>query len=185
MARIQPVNRENAHPEVASILDAVQKKMGTVPNLISTMANSAAVANAYLGFSQSLSAGALPARLREQIALVVGETNSCDYCVAAHTLLGKGAGLSEQETCDARRATAADDKEQAAIDFARLLVANRGQVSDDELQQVRAAGYNDGEVAEIVANVSLNIFTNYFNHVADTDVDFPAAPELAAACSHG
>ena len=181
MPRLQPVNQATADSATSKLLGAVEKKMGAVPNIIATMANSPAVANAYLGFSQSLSTGSLSARLREQIALVVGETNGCGYCVAAHTALGKGAGLSQQETCDARRAVAADDKERAALDFARKIVVDRGNVSDADVQQLRHVGYTDGEIAEIVANVALNIFTNYFNHVAGTEVDFPLAPELAAA----
>ena len=181
MPRIHPVNQNNADSKTANLLETVEKKLGTVPNLISTMANSPAVAQAYLGFSQSLSTGQLPARLREQIALVVGETNNCGYCVAAHTALGKGVGLSETETCDARRAEAHDDKERAALQFARTIVSERGWASDEDIQAVRQAGYDDGEIAEIVANVSLNLFTNYFNHVAGTEVDFPVAPELTAA----
>jgi uncharacterized peroxidase-related enzyme len=181
MPRIQPVNKDNADAATASLLGAVKKKLGVVPNIIATMANSTAVANAYLGFSQSLSSGSLPARLREQIALVVGKTNNCGYCVAAHTALGKEAGLTEAETCDARRAQAKDEKEQAALSFAQKVVSERGWVSDEDVQRVREAGYDDGEIGEIVANVALNIFTNYFNHVAGTEVDFPAAPELAAA----
>ena len=181
MPRLQPVTKETADATTANLLGAVEKKMGMIPNIIATMANSPSVANAYLGFSQSLSTGSLSPRLREQIALVVGETNGCGYCVAAHTALGKRAGLSEQETCDARRAVAADDKEGAAIEFAHKIVAERGFLSDDDVQKVRDAGYNDGEIAEIVGNVALNIFTNYFNHVAETEVDFPTAPELAAA----
>ena len=181
MPRISPVNRDSADVATGRLLDSVQKKLGIVPNLIATMANSPAVANAYLGFSQALSTGTLPARLREQLALVVGETNGCQYCVAAHTALGKGAGLSEGETCDARRAVAADDKERAALEFARTIVTDRGHVSDDDVDDVRQAGYTDGEIGEIVAHVALNIFTNYFNHVAGTEVDFPAVPELAAA----
>jgi AhpD family alkylhydroperoxidase len=145
------------------------------------MANSPAVANAYLGFSQSLSTGSLPARTREQLALVVGETNGCEYCVAAQTTLGKGAGLSEGEMCDARRAVAGDDKERAALEFARTIVTDRGNVSDDDVHAVRQAGYSDGEIGEIVAHVALNIFTNYFNHVAGTEVDFPVAPQLVMA----
>ena len=181
MPRLQPVSQESAHPATTKLLGTVEKKMGTVPNIIATMANSPAVANAYLGFSQSLSTGSLSPRLREQIALVVGETNGCGYCVAAHTALGKRAGLSEQETCDARRAVAADEKEDAALEFARKIVTDRGYVSDADVQRVRQAGYTDGEIAEIVANVALNVFTNYFNHVAETEVDFPTAPELAGA----
>ena len=181
MARIQPVQQNNADAETASLLGAVQKKLGMVPNIIATMASSPAVAQAYLAFSQALAGGRLPARLREQLALVVGETNRCDYCVAAHTALGKGAGLSEIETVDARQGHADDEPERAALQFARKMVEERGWVSDEDLEGLREAGFSDGDISEIVGNVALNLFTNYFNHVAGTEVDFPAAPELTAA----
>lgn len=178
MPRLQPVTKDNADSATTDLLAAVTKKMGKVPNIVATMANSLAVANAYLGFSQALAGGKLPGRLREQIALVVGETNHCDYCVAAHTALGRGAGLTKEETLSARRGEATSEKEQAALAFARSIVQEKGLVSDEDVQAVREAGYNDGEIAEIVANVSLNLFTNYLNHVAGTEVDFPAPPEL-------
>lgn len=178
MPRMQAVDDQTTDPNAADLLASVKKKMGTVPNLIATMANSPAVANAYLGFSQALSGGALPPRLREQLALVVGETNHCDYCLAAHTTLGKGAGLSEQETCDARQALSQNERERIALDFARKLVQDRGVVQDGDVERLREAGYTDGDVSEIVAHVALNIFTNYFNHVAQTEIDFPTAPTL-------
>ena len=180
MPRIRPLDEATAGPVVSELLGAVRKKLGSVPNLISTMANSPAVAKAYLGLSQTLSTGLLPARLREQLALVVGETNGCDYCVAAHTALGKGAGLSEKQTRDARLGTAENAEERAGIQFARKVVAARGMVDDRDLDEVRAAGYSDGEIGEIVAHVALNVFTNYFNLVAQTEVDFPAAAKVAA-----
>lgn len=179
MPRIHPVDQNSS--DAAELLGAVKKKLGIVPNIVATMANSPAVAQAYLGFSQALAGGALPSRLREQIALTVGETNGCDYCVAAHTALGQRAGLTESETCDARRGLSSDDRERAALEFAEQVVLQRGLVADDEVERLREAGYTDGEIAEIVANVALNLFTNYFNHVAGTEVDFPAAPNLAAA----
>jgi uncharacterized peroxidase-related enzyme len=181
MTRIQVVDEHTADPAAAELLASVKKKMGTVPNLIATMASSPAVAHAYLGFSQALSGGRLSARLREQIALTVGESNSCAYCLAAHTVLGKGAGLSEQDTCDARRATSRNEKERVALDFAKKVVQDRGVVADADVESLRTAGYTDGEIGEIVANDSLNIFTNYFNHVAGTEIDFPQAPSLCAA----
>lgn len=181
MPRIQPVHKDTADSTTADLLGSVEKKMSKVPNIIATMASSPAVANAYLGFSKSLSGGMLSARLREQIALVVGETNNCGYCVAAHTALGKGAGLTEGETCDARRGQAKCERESAALQLARTIVNERGWVSDEDVQNVRQAGFSDGEIAEIVANVALNIFTNYFNHVAGTEIDFPVAPELTVA----
>jgi AhpD family alkylhydroperoxidase len=123
--------------------------------------------------------------LQEQISLVVGETNSCDYCLAAHTLLGGKAGLSPEETLAARTAKSADPKTEAALLFAQKIVTDRGQVGDEDVAGLRAHGYTDGDIAEIVANTALNIFTNYFNHVGGTVVDFPAAPKLAAgACAH-
>jgi len=187
MIRIKPVDESSAEPATAELLNSVKRKMGTVPNLISTMANSPAVARAYLGFSQALTGGTLPERLREQIALVVGETNSCEYCVAAHTVLGKGAGLTEQETRDARRATPQNDRERAALEFARKVVQERGIVTDADVELLRGAEYTDGQIAEVVANVALHLFTNYFNHVAGTKTDFPAAASLgteqAAHCA--
>ena len=185
MPRIPTVSAEQASAEQQQILANVKKGLGLVPNLVATLVQSPAAAHAYLGFSGALAKGALPAKLREQIALVVGETNACDYCVAAHTLLGGKAGLTREETLAARAAESADPKTEAALGFARKLVTERGHVSDDDVAGLRAHGFTDGDIAEIVAHVALNIFSNYFNLVADTVVDFPAAPKLAAvACAH-
>lgn len=181
MPRIQPVNPKTDDPITAKLLDSVQKEMGAVPNIVATMANSPAVAKAYLGFSQALSTGTLSPRLREQIALTVGEENSCNYCLAAHTALGKGAGLSKEEMINARRAISGDEKERVALSFAKKVVVNRGNVGDADVNQVRSAGYTDGEIGEIVANIALNIFTNYFNHIAGTELDFPSVSSLNTA----
>ncbi len=181
MARIQPVETAHADTKTVQLLQAVEKKMGIVPSLIATMANSHAVVQAYLSFSQSLAGGSLQAPLREQIALTVGQANECDYCVAAHSYFGQKAGLGEEDLLDARRGTADDEKVAAALSFARKIVESRGLVNDDDLEEVRRAGYTDGEIGEIVAHVALNNFTNYFNHVAGTEVDFPPVPMLAAA----
>jgi uncharacterized peroxidase-related enzyme len=183
MARIRPVDERTADPEAVELLNSVRKSMGAVPNLVATMARSPAVARAYLDFAQALAgcAGSLPFRLREQIALVVGEANACGYCTAAHTVRGRRAGLTEEEAKEARRASLRDGKERAALAFARKVVQDRGVVTDGDVEQLRRAGYTDGQVGEIVANVALNIFTNYFNHVAGTELDFPPAPDLAAS----
>lgn len=179
MTRICPVDRE-ADSKTRELFRAVEKKMGMVPNLVSTMARSPAVAQAYLGFAQTLAGGSLPASLREQISLVVSEINQCNYCLSAHSFLGRKAGLSESDVLDARQGTAPDEKATAALVFARRIVEDRGQVSDEDVEEARRVGYTDGEIAEIVANVVLNIFTNYFNTVAGTEIDFPVAPSLLA-----
>ena len=181
MPRIQAITVENAEGETADILGGVKKKMGMIPNLVATMANSPAVANAYLAFSGAIGKGKLPGAVRERIALTTGQANECNYCLSAHTLMGKGAGLSDDEIVSARQGTAGDEKVAAAVEFARKLSDHRGNVTDEDLAAVRDAGYGDGEVAEIVANVALNLFTNYFNHVADPEIDFPLAPALQSA----
>ena len=181
MIRIQPVDKNTAAVATNDLLRLVKKKMGSVPNLISTMANSLAVAKAYLGFNQALSSGSLSLRLREQIAILVAELNSCEYCLAAHATFGKEVGLDAQEIHAARSGAAHSTKEQIALEFVKKIVQNRGSVPDEALFQVRAAGYTDAEIVEIIANVALNIFTNYFNLVAGTEVDFPALPEQVAA----
>jgi uncharacterized peroxidase-related enzyme len=148
------------------------------------MANSPAVLEAYLGFGNSLGQSSLSPKLREQIALTVGEVNQCGYCLAAHCALGKMAGLGDEEIADSRRGASTDRKTEAILQFARQIVTERGWVSDDDVQSVRAAGVSDTEIAETVATVALNIFTNYFNHVAGTEIDFPEVePAAAPACN--
>lgn len=178
MPRIPVVTPENATEEQTAVLTTVKSKMGGVPNILGAMTQSPAVANAYLSMSGALGQGSLTGRLREQIALAVGQLNSCDYCVAAHTQIGKGAGLTVEETVAARRVSATEEKEQVALNFVKKLVTDRANVSDEDVDAVRNAGYTDGEVAELVANTALNLFTNYFNHVAGTEVDFPTPPSL-------
>jgi AhpD family alkylhydroperoxidase len=117
----------------------------------------------------------------EAIALAVAQANSCDYCLSAHTALGKRAGLSDAEVASARQGRASDPKTAAIVRFARLLVENRGHATDSELAQLHQAGVTEGEIIEIVANTVLNIFTNYLNHVAGTDIDFPVMRADVAA----
>lgn len=181
MPRIQPVNRDIAPADTQSLLDGVEKKLGMVPNLIATMAQSTALAKAYLGFSQALAGGVIPPQLREQIALAVGQANQCDYCLAAHSAIGSSMGLSSDQVRDARLGSSPDSRTEAALKFARRIVEARGFVSDEDLNEIRNADFGEAEIAEIIGHVALNMLTNYFNHVAETEVDFPLAPELTAA----
>lgn len=173
MSRIHQVAPEAAVGRAKELLDTVKGKLGLVPNITRAMANSPAVLEGYLGLSGALGKGSLSAKNREQIALAVGQANQCDYCLAAHSAVGKMVGLTPDQILDSRRGTAVDPKADAVIRFARKIVDERGHVSDADVADVRAAGLDDGAIAEVVANVALNIFTNYFNHVAETDIDFP------------
>lgn len=173
MQRIPAQDPSTASAEVRATLDAVKAKLGMVPNIFQTMARAPSVLNGYLAFSGAAGQGVLPNKLREQIALVTAQTNGCDYCASAHQALGKMAGLKPEEIACSYRGESADAKAQAALTFASAVLAERGKVSDAELAAVKVAGFSEPEVLEIVANVALNIFTNYFNNVADTEIDFP------------
>jgi uncharacterized peroxidase-related enzyme len=180
MERITPVDPQSARGRARDLLDAVKAKLGIVPNMTRAMAASPPVLDAYLAFSGALGQGVLPPRLREQLALDVGEANRCDYCVSAHSAVGKRAGLTDLEILDGRRGASADPKTDALLRFARTVVARRGVVTDADIAAVRDAGHGDAEIAEVVAHVALNIFTNYFNKIAGTTIDFPEAPALSA-----
>lgn len=179
--RLTALDPAQAAGKAKELLDAVQASLGLTPNLTRTMAQSPAVLEGYLGLSGALGHGTLTAKVREQIALAVSETNHCQYCVSAHTAIGKMVGLNAEDILASRTAQSSDPKTTAALTFAHLLVEKRGEVTDAEVSAVRTAGYTEGEVAEIVANVALNVFTNYFNNVAGTEVDFPKVEMLAKA----
>jgi uncharacterized peroxidase-related enzyme len=173
MSRLPAVQTEAATGKAKQLLEAVEAKLKITPNMTRVMANSPAVLEAYLHFSGALAAGALDAKLREQLALEVGEQNSCQYCVSAHTAIGKMVGLPDSEIDSARNGSSASPRNAAALRFAYAVVAAKGQITEADLASVRSAGFNDGEIAEIIAHVALNIFTNYFNTAAQVEVDFP------------
>ena len=181
MPRIQPLSVSQADDKTAATLNAVNSKLGMIPNLFATFAQAPAALNGFLKFSEALGAGRLTARQREIVALAIAQENACHYCLSAHTAIGKGAGLSEQDIRAARAATASDPKDAAIADFARALTQTRAVVSDRELAALRAKGVDDGLIVEIVANVALNLLTNYTNHVAGTEIDFPVVDLKQAA----
>ncbi|WP_205324158.1 carboxymuconolactone decarboxylase family protein [Glycomyces sp. YM15] len=174
MSRLPLIQAETATGEAAALLTGVQKQLGVTPNMAKAMANSPAVLKAYLGLSGELAGGALPAPLRERIALLSAQENGCDYCLSAHTYLAaKTAGLGETAIAQARRGEADEPKTAAALAFAAAVLRGKGGVDDTELKAAREAGLTDEEIAEVVANVALQVFTNYFNKTADTDIDWP------------
>jgi uncharacterized peroxidase-related enzyme len=178
MSRINLLTTETAGDRARTLLDAVQHKLGLVPNMTRAMANSPAVLDGYLQFSGALSKGRLSPRVREQLSLAVSQANGCDYCLAAHSTIGKMVGLTAEQVRDSRLGTAVDPRTDALIRFALDVVQTRGRVSDAALAEVRQAGFDDGIIAEVVAHVALDVFTNTFNNVAQTDLDFPKAAPL-------
>ena len=165
MTILTTIDPATAEPKAKALLDGVQKKLGVTPNMMRVLAVNPTVLGAYLGFSGALAGG----------------RNGCNYCLAAHTLLGKSAGLAASDILAARRGTSPDARASAALAFARQLVAAHGRVSTDDIAQARAASLSDADIVEIVASVAINVFTNYLNLAADTDVDFPPAAKLTDA----
>ncbi len=181
MPRIAPIDAARADAATQTTLAAVKSKIGMVPNLFTTFAQSPVVLSGYLALSDALSRGVLSARQREIVALAVAQANACEYCLAAHTLMGKGAGLSAEGLRLARQGAAADAVDNAVAALASEVVARRGQVTDAVLADARLAGLGDAQIVEVIANVAINILTNYTNNVARTEIDFPKVDVVLAA----
>lgn len=183
MSRIPtPATIEVAPAAAQPLLEAVKKQLGSVPNLFRIAATSPAALEGFLGLNGALAKGALDPSTRERIALSVAQINGCGYCLAAHTYLGKNvAKLSDAEIAANRTGHSTDAKANAAVAFAVKVTMDRGAVSDADFAAVRAAGYSDAAIVEIVAHVALNTLTNYINEVFKTDVDFPAVTVKIAA----
>lgn len=182
MSRIQLIDRNATTADRKALLDQVTQALGATPNMFKAAANSPAALKSMWGAFGALGGGVLGARLGEQIAVAVADRNACEYCLAAHTALGRKAGVSAEALAAAQRGESADAATAAAITFALKLVNDRGNVSEADVQAVRAAGFSDEQIVEILAHVALNLFTNYFNVAFDVPVDFaPVKLSRAAA----
>ena len=177
MPRIAPVDPGHATGKAKELFDGPLKTMHF--NMFKSMASSGAALDAYVAFSGALHHGLLIAKEREIIALATAQINHCEYCLAAHTAIGKMVGLPEAVTVEARRgAIPSDPKLNALARFALTMHEKRGLVSDEDVAAFKRAGYTDGHLAEVVANYALNVYTNYFNTVNQTPVDFPKPPAI-------
>jgi len=183
MSRIPtPTSVADAPEKSQPLLNAVNAQLGSVPNMFRLISNSPQALEGYLGMSGALGKGALPAATRERIALAVAEANGCNYCLSAHAYLGKNLAKLDDAEIEANRNGASNDpKADAAVRFAAKVVAQRGHVAAADVEAVRAAGYTDAQILEIVQHVALNTWTNYVNEVFQTAIDFPAVETRKAA----
>lgn len=173
MSRIQPINPETATGDAATHLATAKKMFGGTPNLVTTAANAPSTLGAMLGMFANVGKGTLGAKVGEQIAIAVAQSNRCGYCLSAHTVIGRMQGLDPAELAAAKRAASMNPKSAAILKLAVEINSSRGQVSDAVLAKARAAGISDVEIAEVVGHVALNVFTNYLNNVSETEIDFP------------
>ncbi|MES1974969.1 MAG: carboxymuconolactone decarboxylase family protein [Pseudomonadota bacterium] len=181
MSRLTIPAREDAPAAAQPLLDAVEKQLGVVPNLFRLVAISPAALEGYLGLNAALGR-TLDAKTRERIAITIAQANGCDYCLSAHSYLGLNlAKIDEAEITLNRAGHSGDAKADAAVVFARQVLASRGKVGDADIAAVRLAGFSEAQVIEIVASVALNVLTNYINNVAETEIDFPVVLAAQAA----
>ncbi len=174
MIRLKAISPDQATGKTKELFNAIQSKLGLVPNMMRTMGNAPALLEGYLNLSGALSGGTLGAKNGELIALAVSESNHCDYCLSAHTFIGEKLVKIDMHTLEAaREAKSTDSKTEAALQFAKVLVSKQGLVNDADVNTIKAAGFTEGEIGEIVGHVALNVLTNYFNNTANTEIDFP------------
>lgn len=173
LSRLALVDPAAASGPAKTLLDGVQRQLGGVPNFMRALASSPAALEGYLGLNGKLHGGVLDHQIAERIALVAAETNGCQYCVSAHTELAGRAGLSPEEIDAARRGSSADVRADAAVRFAKAVIEHRGDVTDAEFETLRGAGFDDAEIAEIIAHIGLNTLTNLLGRVGQIDIDWP------------
>ncbi len=174
MSRLPQVDPATATGQAAELLAQVQKSLGLTPNMTKVMASSPALLNSYLALSGALSSGVLPAAVRERLALVTAEANGCAYCLSAHTYIGANiAHVDPRELENARFGKSDDARIQALLELSDQVLASRGAVQDDALDDARRAGVTDAEIGEVVGNIALNVLTNYFNVLAQVENDWP------------
>lgn len=181
MSRITTITNETANAEQKKLLDAIQSQLGMVPNFLKVFANSPAALRAFLGLHGIASEGSLEPRTRERIALALAQQNACEYCLSAHTAIGKKAGLNGEEITANRAGSSQDAKAAIAVKLARSLAEHTGEITTAELIEARAAGYSDADIVEIITHVGLNILTNMLGKASRLDIDFPkVALQIAA-----
>ncbi|GJL94548.1 MAG: alkyl hydroperoxide reductase AhpD [Hyphococcus sp.] len=180
MSRITKVSDETASPAAEDLLGAIKTKVGMVPNLYRVLANQPAALSGLLQLNEELGKGAFNAQTREAIALTVAGANSCDYCASAHSAISKSLNVDASEITSRLNGHSSDPKLNAILALSTAIVEKRGFANDADLSSARQAGLNDSDIVETVANVVANIFTNYVNHVAQTEIDFPVVETKAA-----
>ncbi len=180
MSRVQLIDASVAPTASKALLDQIHGAFGATPNMFRAVANSPAALKSMWGAFGALGGGVLPPQLTEKIAVAVADSNRCEYCLAAHTALGRKAGASAEQMAAAQAGRADDPQTAAALDFALKLVRQHGQVGDADVAALRAAGFDDEQIVEILAHVALNLFTNYVNVAFDVPVDFPRVSLRAA-----
>jgi uncharacterized peroxidase-related enzyme len=173
MSRLTLIDVAQADPKAKVLLEKIAAARGRVPNIFRAMAHSPAALQAFVSCKTALAGGSIRLALQEKIGLLAAEINRCEYCICAHVPAAQKAGIDEQGIADARAARSTDPFEHAVLQLAAQVLRHHGHVSDAQFAAAKAAGLTDAQITDVVAIAALNIFTNYFNDVAGTEIDFP------------
>lgn len=173
MSRINVVEFATANAEQKALMDAIHSQLGMVPNFLKVFANSPVALKAFLGLHGVANEGFLSPLTRERIALALAQQNSCEYCLSAHTAIGRKTGLSNEEMAANRNGTSEDAKAAVAVKLARSLAAHNGEITTAELIEARDAGYTDAEIVEVITHVGMNVLTNILGKASRVEIDFP------------
>lgn len=179
MEKIEVLNQNNVQPEAKEILDNIKAKIGRVPNVYAVLAHSPRALQGFLQFRDKLNQGEFSPKEIEAIALVVSQETDCMYCLAAHSAIAKMQGIPAEEILRLRKASSSDAKVAALAVLTRDIIVSRGNPAEPSLKAFFDAGYSKAALVELLAQISLNIFTTYFNKIAQPPVDFPAVAKLA------
>jgi uncharacterized peroxidase-related enzyme len=172
MSRIN-IDTTQAPAASQALLGQIQQAFGSTPNMFKAVSNSPVALQSMWAAFGALGKGTLGAQLGEQIAVAIANLNRCEYCLAAHTMLGQNAGVSAEHMAAAQVGQSADPRTAAALTFALKVVSDRAHLSANDVAVLREAGFADEQVVEILAHVALNLYTNYINVALDVPVDFP------------
>lgn len=176
MSRISPIDPTTATGEVAAHLATTKKMFGGTPNVFTTAGLAPAALKAMNELFGTLGKSSLGPQLGELVAIAVAQSNRCEYCLSAHTAIGAMYGVDAASLAAAKGAASQDPTTRALLQLAVAINASRGHLTDAQLAAARNAGISDAEIVEVVAHVGLNVYTNYLNNVAKTEIDFPVVP---------
>jgi uncharacterized peroxidase-related enzyme len=176
MARVAIPTKETAPAQSKAILERYEKNLGITPNFFSLISRSPDVLSAEANMHATLGKS-LGHDIRERIHIMTAEVNGCDYCLSAHTYVGgKFNRLSAEDMELNRDGHSTDPKADAALQFAYKVARLRGHVSDADFEAVRAAGFTDEQIIDIVAETAFSFTTNLFNNTFKTDIDATFPP---------
>lgn len=183
MKTFQVPTRNQVDEKGQAIFDQLQKKVGMVPNLYATIGYSSNALESYLNFQGAQAKGTFKAKEREAVFLAVSEVNGCQYCLAAHTAIGKMNGFSEEETVQLRAGTIADPKLNVIVRLAAEITRTHGKPNQELLQEFFDLGYNEAALIDLISLVADKTLANYVHNITQVPVDFPATQPLEATAN--